>query len=494
MKRAAALILALLLSLTALCEPFGDKADEIVRALTSQSGCSDTEEYVAQMLCPSAGSLSDWNAVALRQCGQDMSAYTRALERYCEEKEIRNPATRQRVALTLLLCGGKSEWIEETLRETAGTRGVMTWIYALHLINNGVSCEEFTADSVTEQLLSLQNADGGWAVSGTVSDPDVTAMALQALPDRGADEAVSRALAFLSKAQCENGGFKSYGVNNAESAAQVIIALCALGIDPQTDPRFLKNGLSAVDALEGFLRPDGGYAHTEGGEENGMATSQALCAYVALARFREGKGSLFTLDAPSARSRGGKALWYGIIALTALLACGVLCLCGKRSFKSYLAVLCAAALLCAGVRFIRLEKPSSYYGTAAERGETVGSVTLEIRCDTVKGQNEFAPADGVILPLTEVPICEGDTVYDVLVGAARKYGIQLECENASGVSARNVYVSGIAYLYEFDFGDLSGWVYRVNGEDCSVGCGSREVKDGDRVSWNYSRELGRDVP
>ena len=55
------------------------------------------------------------------------------------------------------------------------------------------------------------------------------------------------------------------------------------------------------------------------------------------------------------------------------------------------------------------------------------------------------------------------------------------------------YIAGINYLYEFDFGELSGWTYRVNGEVPSVGCDKYELKDGDKVEWIYTCELGKDI-
>ena len=56
------------------------------------------------------------------------------------------------------------------------------------------------------------------------------------------------------------------------------------------------------------------------------------------------------------------------------------------------------------------------------------------------------------------------------------------------------YIRGIAYIYELEYGDLSGWIYRVNGESPSVGCGSYILSDGDRIVWHYSLEQGEDIP
>ena len=56
-----------------------------------------------------------------------------------------------------------------------------------------------------------------------------------------------------------------------------------------------------------------------------------------------------------------------------------------------------------------------------------------------------------------------------------------------------VYISGINYLYEFDFGDLSGWMYRVNDTAPSVGCGEYHLSDGDFIEWLYTTDIGNDL-
>ncbi|MBQ9471715.1 MAG: DUF4430 domain-containing protein, partial [Ruminococcus sp.] len=54
------------------------------------------------------------------------------------------------------------------------------------------------------------------------------------------------------------------------------------------------------------------------------------------------------------------------------------------------------------------------------------------------------------------------------------------------------YIAGINYLYEFDYGDLSGWMYRVNGVLPEVGCQSYTVSDGDEIEWLYTTNIGKD--
>lgn len=156
-------------------------------------------------------------------------------------------------------------------------------------------------------ILEAELSGGGWALSGTAADPDMTAMALQALA-RYADNAdvkaaAERGFAALSSIQKDNGGYASWGSVNSESIAQVIVACTAWGIDPSTDSRFVKSGGSAVDALLEFYIPEGkGFAHVlettggyTGGEVNAMATDQACYALVAYDRFVNNKNALYDM-------------------------------------------------------------------------------------------------------------------------------------------------------------------------------------------------------
>ena len=137
-----------------------------------------------------------------------------------------------------------------------------------------------------KSILDAQLADGGWAFGNAFSaDPDMTAMALQALARYvGAprvEKAIRRGLTCLSEKQNDRGGFSSYGTENAESCAQVLTALCVLGIDP-VSPEFIKNGNTIVDALLSYRVGDGSFRHLPGGQTDQMATEQA---YYALSDF-----------------------------------------------------------------------------------------------------------------------------------------------------------------------------------------------------------------
>lgn len=158
---------------------------------------------------------------------------------------------------------------------------------------------QVTRDGLVAYILAQQFSDGGWALSGTSADPDVTAMALQALApyrtgDETVDAAVDKGVQLLSDMQLSDGGYSSWGTLNSESCAQVLIALAALGIDPVSDSRFVKNGLTVLDALLAYA-VSGGFRHTVDGEADAIATEQALCALTAYARLLDGKTALYDM-------------------------------------------------------------------------------------------------------------------------------------------------------------------------------------------------------
>lgn len=156
-----------------------------------------------------------------------------------------------------------------------------------------------TRDGLVAYILAQQLSDGGWALSGTSADPDVTAMALQALApyrtgDETVDAAVDKGVQLLSDMQLSDGGYSSWGTLNSESCAQVLIALATLGIDPASDSRFVKSGLTVLDALLAYA-VSGGFRHMVDGEADAIATEQALCALTAYARLLDGKTALYDM-------------------------------------------------------------------------------------------------------------------------------------------------------------------------------------------------------
>ena len=197
---------------------------------------------------------------------------------------------------------------------------------------------DVTREKLIQVILDAQLPGGGWNLSGENADTDMTAMAIQALApyyktNETVKAAVDKALEALSALQRNDGGFGSWGTVNSESCDQVIVALTALGIDPTTDSRFIKNGLTVLDALAGFYVNGGGFRHTAGGELDGMATEQGYYALAAYYRFVNAQTRLYDMSDVTIQTGGnntpatgdtGVLVWIIALPVAAVAAAFVL--------------------------------------------------------------------------------------------------------------------------------------------------------------------------
>lgn len=504
------LILCLICLITICCCAQGESVSalyaEILAYQLKTADVQNAQALIDERFCRDAASGAEWYVIALGQRGNyDLSHYRAALTEHLQNNTVRSKVTLQKYALALLACGGDEAQIAQMLADTIGKQGLMSWVYGLHLMNNGVACNTVSAQDAIDKLLSMQLADGGWVITGPAADADVTAMTVQALAPHASDAkvqaALDRAVQLLSDMQLADGSFASYGKPNAESTAQVWMALSTLGINALEDARFIKNGHTLLDGLKLYQLPDGSFCHTLGSGTNNTATAQAFMAAAAHEEMLCGDGSLLIITenergekpAPTnAKQIGYKTIASGIIILLAAIVCVVLLMAKKRSIKNYIAVVVVAAALICIVQCVDIQSADQYYNAdAVSKGETIGTVTLSIRCDVLNGKADKAhiPSDGTILPETTFQLAKGETVYDILVEAARAHKLHMESSGTKGLR----YVSGIANLYEYDFGDLSGWLYFVNGESLSEGCDSYQLEDGDRIEWLYTCEMGNDL-
>ncbi|MFJ7648420.1 S-layer homology domain-containing protein [Lysinibacillus sp. NPDC097279] len=307
-----------------------------------------------------------------------------------------------------------------------------------------------TPEKLMEHILNKQLADGGWALSGTKSDPDMTAMAIQALApyynnNSKVKIAVNNALDTLAAMQLENGGYKSWGMENVESAAQVVTALSSIGIDANKDPRFNK---VIANIMTYYSPEDGGFKHDLNEKQaNGMATEQVGYTLAAYHRLLNGQTALYdTSDTkannPSNPGEGGNPSNPG-----------------------------------------EGENPSNpgEGGNPSNPGGSIpsGHATFLIRISSSE----------IPLRTTTVQLNTGDTVFDALKRVTTENGIDLSYRETQ----YGTYIDGIAGLYEFDRGPLSGWMYRVNGQFPSYSAGLYKLSSGDSVEWLYTLDLGKDI-
>ena len=142
---------------------------------------------------------------------------------------------------------------------------------------------------------------------------------------------------------------------------------------------------------------------------------------------------------------------------------------------------------------------SSGSGSGSSSDSSGGTCTISISCATIlnnmsnltSGKEEFVPSDGWILKSTKVTFSSGESVHDVLQRVCREKGIHMESSYTPAYDS--AYVEGINQLYEFDCGELSGWMYSVNGWFPNYGCSKYSLSDGDVIKWVYTCDLGKDV-
>ncbi len=145
------------------------------------------------------------------------------------------------------------------------------------------------------------------------------------------------------------------------------------------------------------------------------------------------------------------------------------------------------------------EAPLPMDADTAVISDTMLSCTLSVRCDTIlsnmgaltPGKADLIPPDGVILPAQTVPFYEGESVFNLLVREMKRNKIHLEFVNTPLYSS--AYIEGIHNIYEFDCGELSGWMYKVNGVFPNYGSSRYKLHAGDVVEWVFTCNLGADV-
>ena len=144
-------------------------------------------------------------------------------------------------------------------------------------------------------------------------------------------------------------------------------------------------------------------------------------------------------------------------------------------------------------------KPIPVEPQEAVKGDGSFTVTLSVRCDTIldnmnlvhKEKHELVPADGVIFPATDVTAYEGESVFNILQRTMKQARIHMTFRNTPIYNS--AYIEAINNLYEFDVGELSGWMYCVNGWYPNYGCSRYLLKPGDVIEWHYTCDLGRDL-
>ena len=318
-KRISAWILTLAILLTLTVPAFA--------ASSVQSEVQGSAAYmVSAVKSPEVGSIGgEWAIIGLARFGYTVPAnyyddYYARVEKYVKNcsgvLHERKYTEYSRVILALTAIGrDPSNVAGYNLLTPLGDFEKTIWqglngpIWALIALDSGnydipknpAAKTQATRQLYIDEILNNQMKDGGWSLTGTGdSDVDITAMALQALAkyqdQKAVKTATDSALTWLSKNQDSKGGYASWGTTNVESVAQVIVALCELGMD-LNDSRFVKNGRTLTENLLSFRQSNGGFYHVLDGSDgnNQMSAEQGFYALVAIDRAENSKNSLYRM-------------------------------------------------------------------------------------------------------------------------------------------------------------------------------------------------------
>ena len=127
-------------------------------------------------------------------------------------------------------------------------------------------------------------------------------------------------------------------------------------------------------------------------------------------------------------------------------------------------------------------KPIPVEPEDVEIGDAEYTCTLSISCATIldnmelcnKEKRELVPEDGWILKPMTVTFYEGESVFNILQRTCKQQKIHMEFENTPIYNS--AYIEGINNLYEFDVGNTSGWMYKVNGWFPNYGCSRYQLQ------------------
>ena len=401
-----------------------------------------------------------------------------------------------------------------------GPYGIYTAPYILLAYDSGnyevSESADLSRSEVIRYMLNQQTAScwGG--------DVDTTAMVLPALAPyqttgsaftdealaASVNTAVDNAVTWLSAQQEDDGSFSYWGTKNSNSTSMVILGLSALGINADTDSRFIKvKGISALKDLLSYQTSDHQFGKTDT-TYNAFATQQgylALAAYRSLANNASNGGNIYKFSPqvtlyeawPSSR-----ILTDIIITSHPAIKLKGSSLSGnelevKAKYKSE-STQELVTLSGPGIDYSIIGDDFStpgtktvqvlYYGKTASfivvindpSSSSVNAKTVSIRVRGANGATLLSDSDFVIDE-------NRTSVLDVLKSVLGTAGYTVVL-NAAGD-----YVESIDGVGEFDFGKNSGWLYSVNGVTPPTTSSADYLpKNGDSILWYYTEDYTKD--
>ena len=318
------------------------------------------------------------------------------------------------------------------LNSISHSSSIWTAAYTLLAYQQGVYSIGTKESDLVAKVLDTQIVENGGWTSSESAEADATGIAILALSayyntNPKVKNAIDKAVIYLSDIQSDNGGFNGMWGENANNTACVIMGLCSLGINPDTDVRFIKNGRSALDRLLDFaLENNSGFVLNAGDTAiNAYATQQGFPALISAYQLIKNGTAYNVYNFSSNSLSPGRATGTGTVTAPS--------------------------------------NPS---------GDNI-TVTLTIKSDTGYWMNNKS----VTLSGT------GATVYHALIKGLENSGIT-QAGAASGY-VKSMTKDGRT-LAEFTDGKNSGWMYKVNNTLPKVGLTECSIYDGDKIVWFYT--------
>lgn len=466
------------------------------------------------------------------------------------DTKMSQPTDYARVTLAMSALGVEApQSVLDVVRDydRVAAQGINAVTYALLALDSKPykdAGDDALRDKYVALLLDNACESGGWVYGGdktSTADVDMTAMVLQALApyylngDANVKSAVDKGLSALKTMQQSTGGFASYGTYNAESTAQVIVALTALGIDP-TSAEWKKTG-DPVDALLHFYDASASmFRHTTNGKADQMATEQSAYALVAYSRFAAKQNRLY--DMSDAFGESGEVKDPKQTVASAKLEIGSM---GRQTVSMAVANTEDAVKSYIDTRLKLLTTKGPTYevsvrkfvpavaGTETDPNGTGGSfiATVTITMDSAKDTADIygtitatkyeAPKEDITVTFQllgdehhtiktdadvhtyrfnadEMPVWidtvtvtvpGGSTVGDVFKKVMDEKGYTYEGLEQGYIRSISQPEGGISLREKDDSRTNAGWMYLVNGTHPNVGLNSYELQKGDVITWHW---------
>jgi len=507
-----------------------DAAADLQAAIAGLTFATEKDKIIDNMLkrisLSMMGSDDDWKVVGMMAYGAsagDMNKdkiVEKALAVYESQSSSATDFERVVISMTALGInaaevddgsGGYADFIEKIASYSGSDmNNANAYIHGLLAYDSGdytlPAGAAWTREIFVSKLLSAQEADGGWGWGFGAGDPDLTAMAISALAkyrdDEDVEAAIEEALLYLQSVQAANGGIVSWGAENTCSAAMVIIALSALGMDADD---FAQNGNSVLDALLSHKTAesatDYGFGYADNIYDGAYSTEQGFRALVAYANMKK-SGSAYNIyvfdnaqTEPSAPV--DKSLLNAKIQEALVLPSGSYT---SESWTNMMAELLKAQAVAASnnADWSDVYSAITSLDEAIKKLRTISTpdsrITVTFALYGAEGHSGdakyiYKQNPGVFLSWitsTRMDMNYGDTAFDVFEKALAQSGIMY---NVKGSYINSVCSPSGEWLSEFANGEYSGWMYLVNGNHPSAGIKDYKIQNGDAIVFHYTDDF-----